>query len=182
MHFLFISVQQILEKKAAFSAWILKIKKIQLLSVCKKNVNTFLAAKETYQSFCDFMLHQVKKKGIKDDQSILKPGPLQSQRDFFSSCSHSFGVHRYNVCVPPSWCTWGLYGNQYGITWLWRTIRANQWDDVERQKYKIKDKITNLCLSLLFTLCQKKMYVLFYVFMLFFLIIILFMQAWMTVV
>lgn len=44
------------------------------------------------------------------------------------------------VCTLPSWCTWGLHGNQNGITWLWRTIRANQWDNVERQKKK-KNKI-----------------------------------------
>lgn len=44
------------------------------------------------------------------------------------------------VCTLPSWCTWGLYGNQNGITWLWRTIRANQWDNVERQKNKIRIK------------------------------------------
>lgn len=46
------------------------------------------------------------------------------------------------VCTLPSWCTWGLYGNQNGITWLWRTIRANQWDNVERQKKQDKDQIT----------------------------------------
>lgn len=45
------------------------------------------------------------------------------------------------VCTLPSWCTWGHYGNQNGITWLWRTIRANQWDNVERQKKKNKIRI-----------------------------------------
>lgn len=62
------------------------------------------------------------------------------------SCSSSVAMtasekHCSNiVCTLPSWCTWGLYGNQNGITWLWRTIRANQWDNVERQKKK-KSKI-----------------------------------------
>lgn len=59
------------------------------------------------------------------------------------------------VCTPLSWCTRGLYGNRDGITWLWRTIRANQWDNVERQK-KDTDQITNhASCHFLFLLCQK---------------------------
>lgn len=61
------------------------------------------------------------------------------------------------VCTLLSWCARGLHGNQDGITWLWRTIRANQWDNVERQeKQKDSDQNHKSCfLSLLFLLCQK---------------------------
>lgn len=56
------------------------------------------------------------------------------------SCSPSVAMtasekRRSNIVyMLPSWCTWGLYGNQNDITWLWRTIRANQWDNDVRQK------------------------------------------------
>lgn len=61
------------------------------------------------------------------------------------------------VCTLLSWCARGLHGNRDGITWLWRTIRANQWDNVERQeKQKDSDQNHKSCfLSLLFLLCQK---------------------------
>lgn len=62
------------------------------------------------------------------------------------------------VCTLPSWCTWGHYGNQNGITWLWRTIRANQWDNVERQKKeKHKDQITNYASCHFYSCFAKKL-------------------------
>lgn len=67
------------------------------------------------------------------------------QVEFLSSSAHlhpSVAMKRCSniVCTLPSWCTWGLYGNQDGITWLWRTIRANQWDNAERRNNKIQLK------------------------------------------
>lgn len=77
----------------------------------------------------------------------LNPGPLQSP-PFFMFLLLSAHVHlcvamtasakccSNIVCTLASECTWGLHGNQDDITWLWRTIRANQWDNVERRKKK----------------------------------------------
>lgn len=91
-------------------------------------------------------------------------------------CSCSSGVAANIVCTLPSWCTRALYGNQNGITWLWRTIRANQWDNVERQKNKIRIKSQIMLLVTFIPALPKMSPCVFYV-CLFSSVVLLFMQA-----
>lgn len=119
---------------------------------------------ETYQSTCEFTLQRIrrinnfmKKKTKKKTFNQIWIRDPCNHRGVWSRvplvvcpCSPSVAMtasekRRSNIVFTlPSWCTWGLYGNQNGIKWLWRTIRANQWDNGERQKKKQdKDQITN---------------------------------------
>ena len=137
------------------------------------------------------MLHHIRWKHFYERHSIKSESGTPAITEVFDrvphvvrSCSSSVAMTASRkscsdiVYTLPSWCTWGLRGNQNGIMWLWRTIRADQWENVERWKEKTEDQIINYA-SCHFYSCFAKnvcVFLCFFIFLSYF--FCLFMQAW----
>lgn len=104
---------------------------------------------------------------MKDAQSNLNLGPLQSPRYLTefplvvrsrtSGVAMTAPVAATLSAPRPADALEVSMATRNGVTWLWRTIRANQSDNAEGQKKQKKQGSNHdLCfLSLLFLLCQK---------------------------